>query len=66
MAWTESHLRAQLRKMEKNWPEGYRLFSWSGTLCLMEDDPDPQCRTPARDLVIETFPGISNDGGDPD
>lgn len=80
MAYTEQQTIAALRKLAKNWPKGYTLFSWSGTLCLLRDDllphaPELERRTmnghttyggSYRDAVIEDFPGIVNDGGDPD
>lgn len=74
----EKQLMSLLRKLEKGWPEGYTLFSWSGTLCLLRDKDLPKeieiksnghYGTKAgsySDAILETFPGIVNDGGDPD
>ena len=51
MPYTEKQLIAALKRIEKNWPKGYTLFSWSGSY---------------HDASVATFPGIPNDGGDPD
>jgi hypothetical protein len=70
--YTEKQTVAALRRLEKNWPEGYTLFSWSGSLCLMKDDLKPEdqgLRTAEgshNEAIVATFYGISNDGGDPD
>lgn len=67
--YTEKQLIAALKKLESRWPDGHSLFSWSGTLCLMNDNfmPDGDEYTgSANDAVIEDFPGIPSDGGDPD
>lgn len=45
-----------LKKLEKQWDNKYKLFSASGTLVLIDVKSGK---------VIEIFPGISNDGGDP-
>jgi hypothetical protein len=76
MSYTKPQLISALKRLEKNWPEGYSLFSWSGTLCLMEDDliedrsanrhPNGHSSNRSyRDAIVETF-SIPNDGGDPD
>jgi len=74
-AYTERQLVQALKRLEKRWPEGYVLFSWAGTLCLIDrvDLPSPTLSTTVsghsssyRDAVVETFPGIPSDGGDPD
>jgi hypothetical protein len=62
--FTKTQLISALQKIEKRWPEGYSLFSWSGSLCLMEGDVFEK-GTSANDKVVATFPGIPNDGGDP-
>jgi len=52
-----------LERLAKRWPPSLKLFSWSGTLCVIRadasllDNPDAQ--------VITTIEGIPNDGGDP-
>jgi len=74
-AYSEPELVRALKRLEKRWPEGYVLFSWAGTLCLinLSDLPSPsrvsghpKYRSSYEDAVVETFPGISSDGGDPD
>lgn len=67
--YTERQLIAELKRLESRWPDGYSLFSWSGKLCLMDDSRMPggeEYTGHAGDAIIEEFPGISNDGGDPD
>lgn len=58
-----------LRKLSERWPDGYSLFSWSGTLCLVEDRKMPGGNLyngSANDAIVDEFQGIPNDGGDPD
>jgi hypothetical protein len=70
--YTEKQTIAALRRLEKNWPEGYTLFSWSGSLVLLRDELLPEesggkCHGGSHDdAIVADFPGISNDGGDPD
>ncbi len=70
--YTEKQAIAALRRLEKNWPEGYTLFSWSGSLHLLKNDLMPNSSGYGHfdgfheAAIIETFPGIRNDGGDPD
>lgn len=77
MSYTEKQLISALRRLEKNWPIGYSLFSWSGTLCLIKNDlindkdiqRHPNGHTSNRsyrNAIVESFLGIPNDGGDPD
>ena len=47
-----------LRRLEKDWPSGLMLFSWSGTLGLWRGHPE------GGGEQITTF-NIPNDGGDP-
>ena len=58
----------RLRQIERDWPEGYWLFSASGTLHLMREKPDGRttgaCGGMDRDDIVESFSGIPNDGGD--
>lgn len=48
-----------LKKLEKDWPDGYMLFSHSGTLGLYKGTP---CD---GGYEVERFDGIPSDGGDP-
>lgn len=76
--YTEEQTIRAIKRLEKNWPEGYMLFSWAGTLCLLktEDIPGPdismtisghtQYRGSYNDAIVERFQGIPSDGGDPD
>lgn len=77
MPYTEKQLISALRKIEKNWPGGYTLFSWSGSLHLLQDELIPEGEKQYinghtgyagsyHDASVATFPGIPNDGGDPD
>lgn len=56
---------ASLERLVKRWPKSLKLFSWSGTLCVVQseadllDGPDPDA------AVITTIQGIPNGGGDP-
>lgn len=74
--YTEKQLVAALKRIEKRWPDGYLLFSWSGSLSLMRRSDMPEdprmlaCQTgrsgSAADAIVEEFGGIPSDGGDPD
>jgi len=58
-----------LDNLSKRWPYGYSLFSWSGSLHLMDDSKMPDgahYNGSSYDAIVDTFPGIPNDGGDPD
>lgn len=54
---------AALERLARRWPQSLKLFSWSGSLCVIRsdasllDDPDA--------AVIAHIEGIPNDGGDP-
>jgi len=47
---------SQLKAIEKCWPNNLMLFSWSGSLILVDTDTQE---------IIEDF-NIDSDGGDPD
>lgn len=76
--YTEKQLISALKRIEKNWPKGYTLFSWCGVLHLLKDDLLPSGPEKRHinghstydgsygDASIETFHGIPNDGGDSD
>lgn len=57
----EAHAIRDLNALAKRWPSSLRLFSWSGTLCVMRADMPP-----CGEATICTVDGIPNDGGDPD
>lgn len=66
---TEEQVIRSLRRLNKGWPKGLTLFSWSGTVCLMRADDMPVHEGDGKschDAIIETFPRIDSDGGDPD
>ena len=46
----------QLQKLAEDWPDTLELFSWSGSLCVVQISDGE---------VVATIPGIPNDGGDP-
>jgi hypothetical protein len=54
---------AALERLAKRWPRSLKLFSWSGTLCVMRAD-DSLLDDPSA-AIITTIEGIPNDGGDP-
>jgi len=63
-----SKLIKHLRQLEQEWPDGYWLFSASGTLHLMREKPRGRATginggMDQKDIVA-TFDGIPNDGGD--
>lgn len=59
---TEEERRAiaTLKRLAEHWPKTLRLFSWSGTLCVLKGG---EGRTYA-DADVEHI-AISNGGGDP-
>jgi hypothetical protein len=66
--YTVKQVVAELKKLERRWPDGYSLFSWSGKLCLMDDrkmQDGSLYGGSAHDAIVEDF-SIPNDGGDPD
>jgi hypothetical protein len=70
--YTEKQTIAALRRLEKNWPEGYTLFSWSGSLVLLKNELLPEesggraVGGSHNDAIVAEFHDISSDGGDPD
>lgn len=50
---------AALGKLARKWPKTLRLYSWNGTLVVMDADVPP-----SEDAVFATILGIPNDGGD--
>lgn len=49
-----------LKRLAKTWPSTLKLFSWSGTLVVM----DAHMET-GQNAVLDHITGIPNDGGDP-
>lgn len=49
-----------LKCLAKRWPQSLKLFSWSGSLCVMDSDAQP-----GNAAVLDCIVGIPNDGGDP-
>ncbi len=54
---------ASLERLAKRWPQSLKLFSWSGSLCVMRADVSLLDNPEAA--VITYIEGIPNDGGDP-
>jgi len=50
-----------LKRLAKRWPQTLHLFSWSGSLVVMDAS-----MVPSEKAVFTTIVGIPNDGGDPD
>ena len=61
MTALEAKAVAELQKLAKKWPQTLRLFSWSGSLCVMD-----RAVPPGNNAVLANIRGIPNDGGDPD
>jgi hypothetical protein len=49
-----------LKRLAKRWPQTLKLFSWSGSLCVMDNDMEP-----TNAAILDDIYGIPNDGGDP-
>jgi hypothetical protein len=49
-----------LHRLAKRWPQTLKLFSWSGSLCVMRVGVSP-----SNDAILTSISGIPNDGGDP-
>jgi len=56
----EARAIRSLKRLARSWPQSLKLFSWSGTLVVMDNDM-PAC----SDAELDTITGIPNDGGDP-
>lgn len=54
---------AALERLAKRWPPSLKLFSWSGSLCVIRSDASLLDNPDAK--VITYIEGIPNDGGDP-
>jgi len=60
----EEKVIKSLKRLAKKWPKSLKLFSWSGTLCVMDNTIELD-NVRANDLIFDTILGIPNDGGDP-
>jgi hypothetical protein len=49
-----------LKRLAKKWPQSLKLFSWSGSLVVMDADMPP-----GEAAELASIEGIPNDGGDP-
>lgn len=49
-----------LKRLAKKWPQSLKLFSWSGSLCVMD-----AAMRPGSEAELDHIIGIPNDGGDP-
>ena len=56
----EKRAIASLKRLAKKWPQSLKLFSWSGSLVVMDESMDP-----SNDAILDEISGIPNDGGDP-
>lgn len=63
---TEEQVIRALDRLADRWPEGYVLFSWSGSLHLLRPGAESDFGGIYESKIAATFPGIVNDGGDPD
>ncbi len=59
---TDDEVKAirSLKRLARTWPKSLKLFSWSGSLVIMDAD------MPAgNSAILDHIAGIPNDGGDP-
>lgn len=56
----EARAIRSLERLAKTWPQTLKLFSWSGSLVVMDADMEPGTAASLADIQ-----GIPNDGGDP-
>lgn len=49
-----------LKRLARTWPQSLKLFSWSGSLVVMDADIET-----GEEAVLDAIHGIPNDGGDP-
>lgn len=56
----EARAIKSLKRLAKTWPHSLKLFSWSGTLVIMDSEMEN-----GNEAVLDTINGIPNDGGDP-
>lgn len=67
---TEAQIVRALERLDKGWPKGLMLLSWSGSLHLVripDDGSDrDNCAGVYTDDIVWSGTNITNDGGDPD
>jgi len=56
----EERAIASLERIAKRWPQTLKLFSWSGSLYVMDAAVQP-----GADAILASICNIPNDGGDP-
>lgn len=49
-----------LKRLARSWPQTLKLFSWSGSLLIMDAE-----QPSSEKAVLDTVSGIPSDGGDP-
>lgn len=56
----------RLNRMGERWPEHFELFSWSGSLCVIDKRKvDNWEHGIPKKAIVGWVRGIHNDGGDP-
>ncbi len=60
---TDEETRAirSLKRLARKWPQSLVLFSWSGSLVVMDAKMEPN-----EEATLDFIDGIPNDGGDPE
>jgi hypothetical protein len=61
---TEQELIRRLKRLEREWPEGYLLASMAGSLCLFGPDRDGEDGDLDAEKVLWSTFKIENTGGD--
>lgn len=56
----EARAISDLKRLAKTWPQTLKLFSWSGSLVIMDANMEAGAAAEMDQIV-----GIPNDGGDP-
>lgn len=64
---TEEQVVRALDRLAKGWPDNLELFSWSGSLTLIDRNLSERGAPVAKAAIIKEWGSeILNDGGDPD
>lgn len=56
----EARAISELKRLAKRWPKTLKLFSWSGSLVVMDANMEA-----GAGAELDWIDGIPNDGGDP-
>jgi LmbE family N-acetylglucosaminyl deacetylase len=66
--YTDEQAVAALKRIAKRWPKHLTLFSWSGSLTVIDNRHPDYDATGAvhEDAIVANIEGIPNGGGDPD